>query len=134
MPKTRPELNEAVILGVADAIEREPELYNQSVPPSPDCNSPCCVAGWAPYVKGGVNLYRAYFGKCNSKTQASLRALQECFGITLEESWELYSGNFMSPFDRRYCGAITRLTAAKAVADMLREVVRRNQAGEPLGL
>lgn len=139
--KTRPKLDEAVILGVADAIEREPELFKQTQPPKRDCNSACCVAGWAPYVKGGVKLYNKYYAKVDYEADnfRAVPAIRDCFGLSYNEAQNLYFSRFQGDFRDKFlmvrendCGNYEGM--AKVVAAMLRDLVKRNRAGERLGL
>ena len=41
-------MNASLLDGIADAIEGDPTQYDQRAVGNPtDCNSPCCVGGWA---------------------------------------------------------------------------------------
>ena len=45
-------INKKLFNEVADAIENEPGMYNQSAWGNLNCKTPGCLAGWSVYLKG----------------------------------------------------------------------------------
>ena len=45
-------VNKELFNDIADAIEKEPKMYDQSAWGNFTCNTPGCIAGWATHLKG----------------------------------------------------------------------------------
>ena len=45
-------VNKKLFNEIADAVEKEPSLYDQSYWGNCDCGSPACIAGWAVHLAG----------------------------------------------------------------------------------
>jgi hypothetical protein len=79
-----------ILRGVQVCILREPELYDQTQCPMEHmtCDSPCCFAGWAAWVKGGEKLFNHYL---KPEGIIEVDALAEILGIDWGQAEELFS-------------------------------------------
>ena len=118
-----------IILGTADAIERESELYNQNHPPMSNdhpCNTPVCMAGWAKYVELGLIGYRRYL-----RTKRNvINSFADAFGITEQDAELLYFADgegWQLEYRDTFQKADGHKAKAKIAASYLREIVKRGQ-------
>ena len=83
-------MNKERLLAVAEAIEKEPSLYDQREWGAPWCGTPGCIAGWAVALFSDDNDRAARIAHVFSIKEAALHSL----GMRADQKYPLFNSRW----------------------------------------